>query len=280
LHGDVSCLGKWENWENSHRSTQIKSDQCIGIICVHLSAFVAIYPVHLSILNALAYGSGPGGSSMRGISALSACALCIASCIPALQNSELVTQYNEDGVLLFERGDYVHAQQSFEAAQKLAPDDSAILYNLAQCSDRQGDSRNAEILYRECLLRAPNHGACRHSLAQLWVRSGRQVDAERMIEDWLIREPKLSGPYAEDGWLWHLRGDLPKAHSRLQSALQIDPRDVRALTELGQVYEELQRPDRALVLYQRILEVNPRQPEIARRIDELKAQGVIPPKPE
>jgi Flp pilus assembly protein TadD len=217
---------------------------------------------------------------MRGILALGVCALCVASCIPALQTNELVTQYNEDGVLLFERGDYVHAGQSFEAAHKLSPDDAAILYNLAQCSHRQGDTSRAEFFYRECLTRAPNHAACRHSLAQLCVRTGRQTEAERMIEDWLIREPKLSGPYAEDGWLWHLRGDLPKAHSRLQSALQIDPRDVRALMELGQVYEEMQRPDRALVLYQRILEVNPRQPEIARRVDELKAQGVISPKPE
>jgi Tfp pilus assembly protein PilF len=217
---------------------------------------------------------------MRGILALGACSLFVASCIPSLPSNELVTQYNEDGVLLFERGEYTHAQQSFEAAQKLAPEDAAILYNLAQCSDRLGDASKAEFFYRECLTRTPNHAACRHSLAQLWVRAGRQTEAERMIEDWLTREPKLSAPYAEDGWLWHLRGDLPKAHSRLQSALQIDPRDVRALTELALVYEEMQRADRALVLYERILDVNPRQPEIARRLDELRAQGVKPPKPE
>jgi Flp pilus assembly protein TadD len=217
---------------------------------------------------------------MRGMLILTLGALSISSCIPGLQHNELVTQYNEDGVLLFERSDYVHARQSFEAAHKLAPDDAAILYNLGQCSDREGDSRTAEFYYRECLTRAPNQAACRHALAQLWVRTNRQPDAERMIEDWLIREPKLSGPYAEDGWLWHLRGDLPKAHSRLQSALQIDPRDVRALTELGQVYEEMQRPDRALMLYQRILEVNPRQPEIARRMEELRTQGVVPPTPD
>jgi Flp pilus assembly protein TadD len=205
-------------------------------------------------------------------------ALLVAACLPSSQ--ELVTQYNEDGVLLFERGEFDYARQSFEAAQHLAPEDPAILYNLGQCHDRLGDAAKAEHLYRECLTRSANHAACRHALAVLWVSASRQPEAERMIEDWLAREPKLSSPYAEDGWLWRLRGDLPRAQGRLQQALQIDPHDQRALTELALIYEEMQRPDRALVLYERILDVNPRQPEIIRHMEQLRAQGAKPPKPE
>ena len=215
---------------------------------------------------------------MRGPILLAVVALSIAACAPSSQ--ELVRQYNEDGVLLYERGEYGQARQSFESAQKLAPEDAAVLYNLAQCHDRLGDTAQAETLYRECLIRSPNHAACRNSLARLWVRTGRQSEAERMVEDWLKREPNLSSPYAEDGWLWHLRGNLPNAHSRLQQALKIDPHDERALAELALVYEEMQRADRALVLYERLLDVNPRQPEIARRLDQLRAQGVKAPKPD
>src|SRR5258708_443457 len=153
---------------------------------------------------------------MRGTMVIGVCALFVASCLPERPSQELVTHYNEDGVLLFERGEYVHARETFEAALKLAPEDAAILYNLGECHDRLGDAAKAESFYRECLVRSPNHAACRHALAQIWVRAGRQADAEHMVEDWLTREPKLSAPYAEDGWLWHLRGDLPKAHSRLQ----------------------------------------------------------------
>jgi Flp pilus assembly protein TadD len=215
---------------------------------------------------------------MRKPIAIGSLALLVAACLPSSQ--ELVTQYNEDGVLLFERGDFDHARQTFEAARQLAPDDPAILYNLGQCHDRLGEAAKAELFYRECLIRSANHAACRHALAVLWVRAGRQPEAERMIEDWLAREPKLSSPYAEDGWLWHLRSDLPRAQSRLQQALQIDPHDQRALTELALIYEEMQRPDRALVLYERILDVNPRQPEIIRQMEQLRAQGAKPPKPE
>jgi Flp pilus assembly protein TadD len=205
-------------------------------------------------------------------------ALAFPCCAPSSQ--ELVRQYNDDGVLLYERGEFSQARQSFEAAQRLSPEDPAVLYNLGQCHDRLGDKPRAETLYRECLVRSPNHADCRHALAVLWVQTGRQPDAERMIEDWLAREPKLSSPYAEDGWLWHLRGDLPRAQSRLQQALQINPHDQRALTELALIYEEMQRPDRALVLYERILDVNPRQPEILRHMEQLRAQGAKPPLPE
>src|SRR5437763_12740592 len=112
---------------------------------------------------------------MRGSVGIAALSLFVAACVPSSQ--ELVRQYNEDGVLLYERGEFNHAQESFEAAQKLAPEDLAIVYNLAQCHDRRGDAATAEKLYRECLTRAPNHAACRHSLAVLWVRAGRQNEA-------------------------------------------------------------------------------------------------------
>jgi Flp pilus assembly protein TadD len=235
-------------------------------------------PVRLPFGWLLAYCPAPEGMRMLRRAWITSLALLLASCTPTSQ--ELVKQYNDDGVLLFERGNYAAARQSFGAAQKLAPDDVAVLYNLGQCHDRLGEPAKAEPLYKECLIRSPNHAACRHSLAVLWVKAGRQPQAERMIEDWLAREPKLSSPYAEDGWLWHLRNDLPRAQARLQQALQIDAHDMRALTELALVYEEMQRPDRALVLYERILDINPRQPEVARHVEQLKAQGAKPPKPE
>src|SRR5262245_35214549 len=94
-----------------------------------------------------------GKSSMRRPIMLAILALSMASCAPSSQ--EMVRQYNEDGVLLYERGEYGLARQSFEAAQKLAPDDAAVLYNLAECHERLGDPARAETLYRECLTRSP-----------------------------------------------------------------------------------------------------------------------------
>ena len=114
----------------------------------------------------------------------------------------------------------------------------------------------------------------------LLVHSGRGNDAVRSVEAWLAHSPNLAAAHAEDAWLWHKSGDLPRAQSRLQEALLLDPRDWRALSELAVVYEAQQRPDRALALYEQSLEENPNQPDVARRLSELRQKGIQRPKPE
>lgn len=205
-------------------------------------------------------------------------AFVLAGCTPAVQDR--VREYNREGIHLYERGEYAGAREHFQAALALQPEDVSLIYNAGDCSDRLGDVANAERLYRECLARSPNHPECRHALTSLLVRQGRRGEAVEMVEEWRAREPKLSSPVAEEAWLWRQAGDLPKAQERLQQALELNPHDTRALNELGLIYEELARPERALVIYERSLAVNPRQPETIRRLDALRARGVNRPKPE
>jgi Tfp pilus assembly protein PilF len=204
--------------------------------------------------------------------------LILSGCVAP--DHDRVRDYNEDGVHLFRSAEYEDARQSFQVALTLRPEDANLHYNLAQCYDRLGNTTKAEQAYANCLARSPNHGPARHALAGLLVRQGRVEETKRMVEDWLTREPKLSDPYALDGWLWHQTGDLPRAQARLQQALEIDPANPRALTELGLVYEALQRSDRALVLYQRALAQDANQPEIKKRVDFLLTSGTTRPKPE
>jgi tetratricopeptide (TPR) repeat protein len=215
---------------------------------------------------------------MRYRAGLVVLAFCLAGCESASQ--ERLGDYNQDGIYLFERGDYGAARESFQAALALKPDDPALLYNIGQCYDRLGDTAKAERYYSQCLLHAPNHAECRHALASMLVRMGRKDDAARLIEDWLAREPRLAAAYAEDGWLWHQYGDLPRAQARLQQALELDPHEPRALVELALVYEAMQRPDRAAALYERVLERDPHQAEVAKRLNQLRSQGTHQPQPD
>src|SRR5438309_9982421 len=168
---------------------------------------------------------------MRWVSWLLALALGLGGCESASQ--ERLRDYNEDGVYLFQRGNYAGARESFQAALALKPNDPAFLYNAGECSDRLGDTTAAERYYSQCLLYAPNQADCRHALASLLVRLGRTADAAHMIEIWLAREPRLAAAYAEDGWWLHQAGDLPRARARLQQALELDPHEPRALVELA-----------------------------------------------
>jgi Flp pilus assembly protein TadD len=204
--------------------------------------------------------------------------ILIAGCVPLSQ--ERVRDFNEDGVHLFQLGEFSEARECFQTALELKPADPVLLYNVGQCCDRVDDVANAERYYNECLLATPNHADCRHALASMLVRVGRKQDAAQMVQAWLAREPKLAAAYAEDGWLWHQSGDLPRAQARLHQALELDPHDTRTLVELARVYEAMQRPDRAVALYERVLVLHPREIEIEKRLKQLRAQGVGEPHPD
>jgi hypothetical protein len=62
--------------------------------------------------------------------------------------------------------------------------------------------------------------------------------------------------------------------------VELDPTNIRAVVELAQVWETMSRPDRALVLYERALNLQPNQPVVRQRLEALKAQGVGRPKPD
>jgi tetratricopeptide (TPR) repeat protein len=203
-------------------------------------------------------------------------AVAVAGCAPTVQDR--VRDYNDDGVFLYERGSYDRARASFEAALALQPNDPNLLFNVGQCYDNLGRYDRAETFYNECLQRVPDHAACRHALTVLLDRQGRRAEAFQKVEAWLASRPRLAAAYVEDGYLWYRQGDLRRAQGRLYQALELDPRDVRALTELAQVYEDLHWPDRAVVLYERVLDYSPHYPGVEQRLSELRAQGVGRPR--
>jgi Tfp pilus assembly protein PilF len=202
----------------------------------------------------------------------------VAGCVET--GPERLNEYNRDGLVLYQRGSYDHARESFEAALALRPGDANILYNLGRCHASLNQPDKAEARYNECLRIAPDHPECRHALAELLVAHGRRDEAVRMAETWLAARPDVASAYALDGWLWHQFGDLPRAQGRLQQALEHDSRDTNALNELALVYEDMHRPDRAASLYERSLDYKPGQPEVKARLVGLRAEGAGAPRPD
>jgi tetratricopeptide (TPR) repeat protein len=202
----------------------------------------------------------------------------LTGCAPTSQDR--LRDYSEDGLHLYRQGAYGEAREHFLAALTLRPGDPDLTYNLARCNDRMGRVEEAERLYKDCLARSGDHAAAQHGYTMLLVNTGRQREAVQIVETWLRARPKLAGPYVEDGWLRTNEGDLDSARARYQQALDIEPRNPRALIELARVFEKLDRPDRAVVLYERALEANPDQPAIARHVSDLRSRGVGRPHPD
>lgn len=215
---------------------------------------------------------------MRRTAVWATVAALLGACAPLAQ--ERAGELTRDGLQMYQQGAFREARDSFRAALADRPDDAQLLFHHAQCSDRMGQAELAEKGYRDCLQRDGGHAAARHALAELLVRRGRRGEAVQMAEDWLRAQPARAGPYALDGWLRAEAGDLVSARSRYQQALSRDPVDVHALVGLGRVYEKLNRPERALVLYERSLEANADQPEVRGRAAALRRQGTAAPRPD
>ncbi len=215
---------------------------------------------------------------MRRLGWVAVLALAAAGCVST--DDQRLRDYNDDGVFLFQRGAYQEACETFQAALVLKPTDPNLLYNFAKCQDRLGLQDKAEQSYVTCLRQSPNHAECNHALAALYVRSQRRKDADQLVEEWLRREPKSAPAYAEYGWLCSLDKDYPRAISACQKAYELDPHDVHALNELGQIYEALNRQDRALDMYERSLDYHPHQADVGVCVSRLKGQGVGLPHPD
>jgi Tfp pilus assembly protein PilF len=205
-------------------------------------------------------------------------AVSLAGCVSP--RDERFREYQADALHQYSLGRYADARDSFEAALTQQPDDANLLYNLGECSDRLNDTARAEQYYNQCLRIQPDHAPARAALIRLWVRTGRQREADQFVREWLTRDPRSGEAYAAAGWLANQAGDLPQAQAHLQFALQLEPRNPRALIELALVYEALQRPDRSVVLYERALRLQPNQPEVKERLDRLVSRGVGRPKPD
>jgi tetratricopeptide (TPR) repeat protein len=214
-----------------------------------------------------------------------ACRVCRRACAVAIvlfchvagcetENQEKFRQYNSDGIDLFSKGSYTQALEDFQFASQLGPADANLEFNIGQCYDRLSQTDKAESYYRQCLGANGNHAECRHALAAVLYRTGRANEADNMIQDWLTAEPKLGAAYAEDGWRLHRSGDYQNAIGRCQQALHYDPHNVRALVQIGMIYEDQERPDLSLAMYARALEYDPQNRDLKANINRLKAKGI------
>jgi Flp pilus assembly protein TadD len=194
--------------------------------------------------------------------------LVLAGC--AQTEPDRADGYAADGLLLFQQHQYVPARQCFQEAARLHPNDANLSYDVGQCYEHEGQWDKAREAYQECLRLAPNHADCHHTLAALLYSQGNKAAATALVERWLHDEPRLAAAYADHAWLFRQNGDLHSALGRLHQAYALDATDNRTLTEMALVYEALNRPDHAIQLYHRALELRPDQPEVKAHLVSLE----------
>ena len=185
---------------------------------------------------------------------------------------------NAEGVRQYQSGNYLQASEQFQRAIAANPKSANGYYNLASALHKNGklfnrpeDLAQAEQLYNQCLNYDPNHTECYRGLAVLLSETGRQDATHRLLEGWISRSPNLADPRIELARVLEETNNVPQASARLVEAIEIDPNNSRALTALGRLREVQGQNAQALADYQRSLNINRFQPEIAARVAALTA---------
>lgn len=193
---------------------------------------------------------------------------------------------NSEGVRLYQQGNYQQASVRFQEAIANDPASANGYYNLAASLHKSGtmynrpnDLQQAEVLYNQCLERDPNHTECYRGLAVLLSETNRQEEAFRLLSAWIQQSPELPDARIELARLYEETNRPEDAKATLVEALNIDPNNARALTALGRLRDQSGDYAQAMANYQRSLEINRFQPDVAARVATLNAATGSPVAP-
>lgn len=195
-----------------------------------------------------AYGAGDLDRALR-------IAQQLTAALPALAGAHQIAALVER-----RRGRFAQASAHFEAALRSAPNDPHILNSYANLLGDLGDLAGALQRYREALAADPQY-------AQGWVnyglackRAGRRDDARAAFERATRLSPGLGSGWHALGVLLGEDGDPEGAVAALDTAMAIDPSNLRALLSRAGLESDEKV---ALAYYARAASLAPDDPEIA-----------------
>ncbi len=160
---------------------------------------------------------------------------------------------NQRGKSLYKRGNYAKARSEFERALMDSPYSADYAFNVAAAMDQQGDHLAAEKMYRHALTLDPAHQPAYHGMAAMMMDDGRTAEANDLVNTWAVTQPYSEEAATELGWLKTEQGDFAGAEHELRRALQQNPRNTRALAQLGRVHGKTGHREDAAADYARSL---------------------------
>lgn len=180
---------------------------------------------------------------------------------------------NQQGVRLFQQGQFQPAMQKFQQALTTDPQNADAYYNMAASMHSIGSQKKdnkmlaqAESLYNQCLDIDENHVDCHRGLAVLLKETGRSDRSFALLKNWVNAQPNLADARVELARAYEEAGDLETAKLHLNHAVGLDQTNYRAWAALGHIREETGDFEQALTNYQRALDLNHFQSGVAERV--------------
>jgi len=104
------------------------------------------------------------------------------------------------------------------------------------------------------------------------VRAGNLAAAERIYTDITEQLPKFSEGWNRRATVRYYRGDFAGSLADIEETLRLEPRHFGAIWGLGMILGSQHDYQRAILAFQRLLEIKPNSPDARPRIELLKKQ--------
>ncbi|UCG53326.1 MAG: protein kinase [Candidatus Latescibacterota bacterium] len=184
---------------------------------------------------------------------------------------ELATNHNELGWSYQEKGDYENAQIEFRKAIAADPTYAPPWNNLGALAVATGDLAEADSLFRKAIENEPDYTGAHHNLGSVRWDQGDLEGAERSFRRALDADSTFGAGYNDLGVLLLETDRLEEARDTLDKGLRYntDPRYVpHLLKNRGRVALGLGKGDEAVGLWERAIELAPKQIEVHRLLAE------------
>jgi Tfp pilus assembly protein PilF/predicted AlkP superfamily phosphohydrolase/phosphomutase len=174
---------------------------------------------------------------------------------------------NNLGSWHYVRGEYEEAGSYWNRAASADPTYPSPLNNLAGLEINAERFGEAERLLRRAIDLDPAYGDAKINLAIVLLARGAVDEARQKLEA-AAQDPRTgANAWAKLGGLELEHGAVDRAIDVLERGREIDPVNVEVLNYLGEAYRRAGRPADAAAVWQRSLEIRPRQPRLREYLE-------------
>ncbi|MBI2191174.1 MAG: tetratricopeptide repeat protein [Planctomycetes bacterium] len=166
-------------------------------------------------------------------------------------------------------GDRRAAIQALEEALEHTPDHLEVRLDLAALYDQEGMENLAEEVLRTAFQKTPNDPRVNNHLGYFLAEKGRNLEeAAVLIQNALRAEPRNWAYLDSLGWVYFRQGRTADALEKLQEAITIHEDSVLR-AHLGDVFQALNEPEKAVGQWRRALELDPRFEKVRQKLEAL-----------
>ena len=192
-------------------------------------------------------------------------------------NPEYAPALNTLGLVLEKQDDYIEAERSYIAALDYGPHYLAIRFNLAKLYGKQGRYQEAFRLYQDNLVWDPNHKNSLRGLLLLYLET---QQSKKVIE----LANKILAVNRDETFLIQLGSQLAEqnypqiALAFFVEAVHLNPRSKEAYMELGKLYGNYEKFDKAILFFEEALGLDPKDAQVEELLEkatEMKAKMIL-----